>query len=304
MYTGDLFKDTLPPDEQPVIKPGWLRALLYFFAFMIVAFLFQAISLYALAVISGQGVYALMEAMETPDGAAYFTFVQLMGFAGTLLLTYLFRHYLDCGSMRSLGFDYKGRLQDAFQGLALGFALIAIGFLILLMSGNLTVTGVQFKPQAFLLYIFLLIIVALNEEIAVRGYILHNLMHSVNKYAALLIASLVFSLMHLLNPSFSLLSFVNIILAGILLGVYYIHRQNLWFPIALHFAWNFFQGPVFGFEVSGINLYGLINQDVAGSEWITGGEFGFEGSAILSLLLIAAIYATDRLYKQPVATYA
>ena len=138
--------------------------------------------------------------------------------------------------------------------------------------------------------------VALNEEISVRGYMLHNLMHSVNRYAALVISSLLFSVMHLLNPSFSLVSFVNIVLAGILLGVYYIHRQNLWFPIALHFAWTFCQGPVFGFEVSGINLPGFIQQQVNGNELITGGEFGFEGSVILSLLLLGAIYATNRLF--------
>jgi membrane protease YdiL (CAAX protease family) len=44
---------------------------------------------------------------------------------------------------------------------------------------------------------------------------------------------------------------LNIFLAGIFLGAYYINRRNLWFPIGLHFAWNFCQGSVFGFEVSG-----------------------------------------------------
>jgi len=296
MYTGNLFTDTLPPDEQPVIKQGWIRALLYFFAFLMVAFLFQAVSLYALAVATGQGVQALMESMETPEGAMNFTFIQFFGLLGTLLLTFLFRRYLDRGSLISLGFDIKGRLPDVLLGLGIGFGLIAIGFVLLVLLCSLHVTGVQFNPSAIIVYKVLLIMVALNEEISVRGYMLHNLMHSVNRYAALVISSLLFSVMHLLNPSFSLVSFVNIVLAGILLGVYYIHRQNLWFPIALHFAWNFFQGPVFGFEVSGINLPGFIQQQVNGNELITGGEFGFEGSVILSLLLLGAIYATNRLF--------
>ncbi|OWY23376.1 CPBP family intramembrane metalloprotease [Sphingobacteriales bacterium UPWRP_1] len=297
MYTGNLFTDTLPPDEEPVIKHGWIRALLYFFAFLMVSFLFQAVSLYMLAVVTGQGVQALMESMNTPEGALYFTFIQFFGLLGTMLLTFLFRRYLDRGSLMSLGFDVKGRLPDAQLGLGIGFGLIAIGFVLLLLLGNLTVTGFQFSLSTMALYLLLLIMVALNEEISVRGYILHNLMHSVNRYAALVISSLLFSVMHLLNPNFSLISFVNIVLAGILLGVYYIHRQNLWFPIALHFAWNFFQGPVFGFEVSGINLLGLVQQQVQGKEMLTGGQFGFEGSIILTLLLAGAIYVTNRLFS-------
>ena len=66
----------------------------------------------------------------------------------------------------------------------------------------------------------------------------------------------------------------------------------------LHFSWNFFQGPVFGFEVSGINFGSIITQSVSGHELITGGEFGFEGSILASCLTALAIILVHFFYRK------
>ena len=116
-----------------------------------------------------------------------------------------------------------------------------------------------------------------------------NFFDSMNKYIALIISSLLFAVMHLANANVTVLSFVNIFLAGVLLGIYYVHKRNLWLPISLHFSWNFFQGPIFGFEVSGVDVTGVIIQDIHGPDLITGGTFGFEGSVIATLLMVIAI---------------
>ncbi|MFB6305754.1 MAG: CPBP family intramembrane glutamate endopeptidase, partial [Flavobacteriales bacterium] len=88
---------------------------------------------------------------------------------------------------------------------------------------------------------------------------------------------------------------------GMLLGVYYIHKRDLWFPIMLHLTWNFFQGPVFGFKVSGIaGDKSMLNQQLNGPIWLTGGEFGFEGSLLLTILLIIAIIIIHYSYKDNV----
>ena len=76
----------------------------------------------------------------------------------------------------------------------------------------------------------------------------------------------------------------------------------MWFPIALHFSWNFFQGPIFGFEVSGIELNSLIVQEITGSDLLTGGDFGLEGSALLSVLLLLSIFFVQYLYVGQNAT--
>jgi hypothetical protein len=64
----------------------------------------------------------------------------------------------------------------------------------------------------------------------------------------------------------------------------------------MHLTWNFFQGPIFGFEVSGIESESIINQSVTGSDYITGGEFGFEGSLLATALIIVLILFLDKKY--------
>ena len=118
-----------------------------------------------------------------------------------------------------------------------------------------------------------------------------------NKYIALLISSILFAMLHLGNENMSLLPFINLFLAGILLGIYYIHKQNLWFSIGMHLTWNFFQGPIFGFEVSGNKTASIVVQEISGNELITGGEFGSEGSLVATVLMMILIIIIDRKYK-------
>jgi membrane protease YdiL (CAAX protease family) len=145
------------------------------------------------------------------------------------------------------------------------------------------------------------IIVGVVEESVMRGYILSNLMeHMKNKYVALWISAVIFAVFHGLNPNITVLGFTNLILAGFVLGITYIHTKNLWFPIFLHISWNFFQGPVFGFEVSGINTKAIINHNVTGNDLITGGRFGLEGSILITILLIITTFFIDLYYRKKV----
>ena len=65
----------------------------------------------------------------------------------------------------------------------------------------------------------------------------------------------------------------------------------------MHLTWNFFQGPVFGFEVSGIEAESIINQSVSGSDLLTGGAFGFEGSLLCTFAIVLMILYLDKKYK-------
>lgn len=290
-------EETAPIAPQPLIPQGWLRALLYFVFFLVISALMQGLGLFLLSVATGQGVNAILQSLETAEGTPYFLVVQIMALGGTMLATWLFRHFIDRQSVWSLGFDYRHRFNDAIMGFGVGAGLIAIGFVLLWAIGAIKIIGLHIHPLNLFLFVLLLIAVSLNEEISVRGYMLFNLLQSLDKYVALAISAVVFGVLHALNPNFSAVALLNIILAGVLLGIYYVHQKNLWFPFTLHFAWNFFQGPVFGFEVSGTNLSGIIEQEVSGSVWLTGGSFGFEGSVLLSVLLLAAIGFTHNLYK-------
>ena len=117
-------------------------------------------------------------------------------------------------------------------------------------------------------------------------------MGSFNNYMALVVSSILFALAHGFNPNMDWFSYLNLFLAGILLGATYVYTKNLWFPIALHFSWNFFQ-TLFGFNVSGQDFYSLIEFKIIDKNMINGGDFGFEGSIfsiVAHVLLITAIF--------------
>jgi len=83
-----------------------------------------------------------------------------------------------------------------------------------------------------------------------------------------------------------------------LLGVNYIHTRNLWFSILFHLGWNFFQGPVLGYRVSGINFSSLLQTELNGDLIITGGEFGFEGSIVNTALCLILVLLLNRVYEK------
>ncbi|HEX4850555.1 MAG TPA: CPBP family intramembrane glutamic endopeptidase, partial [Puia sp.] len=100
------------------------------------------------------------------------------------------------------------------------------------------------------------------------------------------------------NPGMNFIPLINIFLAGILLGMNYIFTRNLWFAFLLHFAWNFFEGPILGYKISGINLPTLLQMDLKGDLLLTGGEFGFEGSVINTGLTVIAILILYWVYEK------
>jgi len=281
---------TTPEQIKPAIKYGWLRALLFLIASLISAGIGQMIGVVLVALIFGidfKEIFADNNIIKNLGVWSYFI-LTVFGFLPMLFMVWIFRKFVDKKSFASLGFNFKNYKSDFMQGMSWGIGLIAIGFFVLWILGVLSIESMKFLPITFLGYILLFFVVSLNEEIMVRGYLLNNLSDSVNKYIALIITASLFGIMHLGNPNVSAIGFINIILAGILLGIYYVHKQNLWFPIGIHFTWNLFQGPVLGFEVSGVNTVPIITQNIEGNELLTGGEFGFEASLLATALMIIA----------------
>ena len=103
--------------------------------------------------------------------------------------------------------------------------------------------------------------------------------------------------MHALNPGFNLLGMITLFASGLFFGLAYIYTKNLWFPIALHFSWNFFQGTIFGFNVSGRDTYSLVNIKENSSTIWNGGDFGFEGPVLPILFQFFAILIVMNLFK-------
>jgi hypothetical protein len=99
--------------------------------------------------------------------------------------------------------------------------------------------------------------------------------------AAVLLSSIVFGVMHALNPNAGILSTLNITLAGAMLAFPFVITGRLALSIGLHIGWNFFQGGIFGFPVSGVRARNSLAQiDQAGPAWLTGGSFGPEAGLL------------------------
>lgn len=272
----------------PLIKQGWLRALL---------FVLLGIAVSTIFVFLGELLNKDFFTKATTS-LPQFMVVYLINTIGFIAVAFVMRWVLDRQSIFSLGFAWKGFNSDAFSGLFTALFILCLGSLVLVALHYLHFTGIALNISNLAWGILLFIVVAIAEEVIFRGYLLNNLLQSFNKWVALGIASAVFALGHATNPNISVLSVANIFVAGILLGVNYIYTKNLWFGIFLHFAWNYFQGPILGFDVSGFETGGLLQQTISGPSTITGGAFGFEGSLICLLLEILVIIFLIRFYER------
>lgn len=175
-------------------------------------------------------------------------------------------------------------------GLIIGFVMIAIVVIpnVILGYYEYDFTLNQIFPEIFKATLFFLL-VAFAEEILFRGYPFQRLIDGTNPLIATLIFSLLFSLAHLQNPNVNSIALINVFLAGVWLSSAYVKTRSLWFPISLHFSWNFFQGYLFSLPVSGINLFETVFYvEIKSKNLISGGEFGPEGSILASIVLVAA----------------
>ena len=222
--------------------------------------------------------------------------VLFFGSIGGMLVIFLFRKYLDQKSIGSLGIKNEHVARDLLMGMLFGFTIVGAGYLILINTNQIQFEGLEFSGPRLSQGILLFAVVALSEEILFRGYVLSNLLNSFHPIIALIISAMLFSVVHSANPDFSWIPFFELLLVGILLGIPYLHNGNLWFPFGLHFSWNFFQGTIFGFNVSGKEIDSLMEISYQEANKWNGGDFGFEGSLYSLILSLVAIAVAIVLY--------
>lgn len=134
---------------------------------------------------------------------------------------------------------------------------------------------------------------AFEEEFIFRSLMLSGMILLFRRsWLALAIMSALFGLAHAANPGASLFSVVGNALDGLLYGIAFLWSGRIWLPFALHFSWNFTQGPVLGFPVSGFDLGGLVVQQAVGSTLVTGGSYGPEGGLLGRLAWLIALTLT------------
>ena len=271
------------------LRPTW-RVVCYTLALLLGSILIEIMVavLLVLPTMVFLGVTDVDTLMGLASSLPVLLIVSLGKLALILPLTYLFRRFLDGGTLLGLGFHRRpGWLKEILAGLLLGTLLISLIFLLEWGAGWLYVQGFAWQVQPPILmmgnllgYLLMMILVAFYEELSFRGYMLQNLDTERGAVVALVASSVLFGLFHGLNPNISWLALLNIFLAGVLLAACYLVTRELWLPIAFHFSWNFVQGPVFSFPVSGVATGGLLLTETGGNPLITGGAFGLEGGLV------------------------
>jgi len=270
-------------NKTPSSVDGWARPLLILFPYLMITVIFQLFSYEILGID--------LKNYQIPKTSFQNLVISLFTLIGTIVVISIFRRIIDKESFLSLGFHSKGFRKEIIIGFFLGALLIASGFIILILMNEVKLVGIYPEPTNLIFGILLFVSVAISEELFIRGYILNNLMLSMPRIIALLISSILFSVLHVFNGNFSWLSFWNLTLSGLLLGLPYVYTKSLWLPIALHFSWNFFQGTIFGFNVSGQETYSLFSQTRTSDNIWNGGTFGFEGSILSIVFQSIAIFS-------------
>ena len=268
----------LSPDE-PRLRAGW-RLLLQTLLMLVFGTIIGAIAL-ALGILDLDSIWG-----------------QVLNFLIITSSVYVARRWLDKRSFESLGLKLdRHTLIDLLTGIGITFVQMGFIYVVMLSLGWLTFEGFawEFDPvnvvvMGVLSFFVVFIFVGWNEELLSRGYHLQTIASGLNLFWGVVISSAVFGLLHLGNPNATWVSAAGIFFAGVYLAYGYIRTRQLWLPIGLHIGWNFFEGVVFGFPVSGLDIYALTRITVHGPELWTGGAFGPEaGLIVLPSLIVGAI---------------
>lgn len=245
---------------------------------------------------------------DLPNGPLLQIVNGLITTAAMLGAAVLAARWLDRRKFSDYGFHFSRRWWfDLAFGLALGAILMCLIFLVEWGLGWIQLEGTRpnrVPSWSWGAWIFsdavFFICVGIYEEFFTRGYLLRNLAEALHNrriqpktalLLAYLISSSIFGLLHLANENASLVSTLNLVAAGLFLGLGYVLTGQLAISIGLHITWNFFQGPVFGFPVSGgAPAASLIGITQLGPEWATGGAFGPEAGAIgIAAILLGSL---------------
>ena len=224
----------------------------------------------------------------------YILYYELFSFVFILLLFIFWVKVIEKNSLSSLGFVKRNWLKYLVWGILMSLVQMGVIALIYQVSGigSFVLNELSLEPLLFILGLFpFWLLQGGTEEVATRGWLLTRIASRANLPLAIAISSSLFGFLHLGNAGVTFLSVLNIILDGFLAGLLFIYTDSIWLVVAQHGTWNYVQGNLLGFQVSGTGADASIFSFTMGSgpDWLTGGEFGAEGSIITTLVLLVSL---------------
>lgn len=203
-----------------------------------------------------------------------------------LVASFVLARFFDKRPFASIGLGLHGKwIRELSIGLLMGAAFISIIVFIQLLAGCVRLNWSGFSGpvllQECLPYALLFITVGFQEELLFRGYLLQSLAEGIGKVWATVIMSIPFGILHFFNEGGTAVGAIATGVAGILLCIAYFRTRSLWLPIGIHITWNFTMSWIFGLPVSGEQLPDPLLQGTVGDPiWLSGGQFGPEGSVL------------------------
>ncbi|MET4657614.1 membrane protease YdiL (CAAX protease family) [Streptomyces sp. PvP037] len=251
----------------------------------------QLVAVVAVAAIGGQSVSAVRDTWGL---------TLVLGVLVSVLALLVYRWVVGRTEHRPVTeLDPDGAGPALGRGTLIGVVMFGMVITNLATSGNYEVHGLGSVGGMAGLFGFMAA-AAVTEEVLYRGVLFRIAEEYLGTWIALVLTALLFGLSHLLNAHATLWGAVAIAIeAGGMLAAAYAATRNLWVPIGVHFGWNFAAGGIFSTEVSGNDTeQGLLDATTSGNEWLTGGDFGPEGSvySVLfgALLTLAFLWLAHR----------
>jgi membrane protease YdiL (CAAX protease family) len=275
------------------LRSGW-RLGVFILVYMLLMFVITA----AVRLVYALGAYVapnfrLGEHVED----LVFRFILLIA---SLAAGYVGARLIEGLPWRSLGLTLHTRwLRDLIVGSVLGIVSLALATAIAFGFGglrfSLSTAGLSQVGGTLALSAVLFFVAALAEEALFRGYPLQTFTRAQIVWLGILLTSVPFAAVHLKNPNAGgVLAFINTAFAGVWLAIAYLRTRSLWFPLGVHWGWNWALGSLFGLPVSGITKVApnpmLVGVD-QGPAWLTGAAYGIEGGVACTIaLIISAIF--------------
>ncbi len=248
-------------------------------------------------------IFGIRSLLGSLKGGGILSFT-ILGFSATVaaLLT---TKYIAKESFQSLGLNWNRlAIWDILGGIICSALIMAALYFLMLITGLIEFQGLGWWTETtgpninfswavvpvILGVIYKLSIVAWWEELAFRGIIFQNMIKGMGLNWAILLSCLLFGLVHAGNPNATMLSTLMIILITTQLIYAYLKTGQLWLPMGLHLGWNFFQASIFGYASSGNISPSLIMQKATGPDWLSGGDFGAEGSILIIPFVLGSFF--------------
>ncbi|MDR3610534.1 MAG: type II CAAX endopeptidase family protein [Ignavibacteriaceae bacterium] len=220
-------------------------------------------------------------------------YIDVVGAITILAASWSMTRFIDHRPFRTIGLGTDHFSREIIGGLAIGTVWLGISLVIAWILGWAS----PLAPVGFSWHILIGTMIAMlfnvfTQELLLCGFIFQTIRRRSNVIVAIVVSAILFSGYHAGAFKGAWLPPLNIFGAGVLFCLAYVITGKLWFPIAIHFAWDVLLGPVLGLTESGKNNLGGNWKmfDIQGPSLFTGGAFGLEGGLIVTITVSIAIF--------------